>query len=212
MFIYTTLKALKAVACLAGDRDIRYYLNGVRIQATNGETRLTATDGHALATYRQWQENEDISAPVTFIMPIDIINMLKKGGSKTLDSVIIRTEDGKKGTITVVSGATIEWQSIDGNFPDITRVIPKECSKEPAQYSVELLNKFSKANKLLGSKTPERVQVWHNGNSGAGVTFSVDSHFFGVIMPMRADDLNSYCAPSWTLENFGETKQEKVAA
>ena len=52
MKIYTTLSALKAVNLLSADKDVRYYLMGVRVTATATATRLTATDGYALAFLR----------------------------------------------------------------------------------------------------------------------------------------------------------------
>ena len=39
MKIYTTLSALKAIAILAADNDLRYYLNGVQITANATETQ-----------------------------------------------------------------------------------------------------------------------------------------------------------------------------
>jgi len=197
MKIYTTLSALKAIAVLAADNDLRYYLNGVHITASAGETRLAATDGHVLGIHRSEQENEDITY-AEFILPLDVIKLLKPA-SKNIDSVIIDT-DGLTGTITAVTGATINFSAIDGKFPDIQRVIPHRVSGEIAQFRPALLERFAKAAKLLGSKN-QLIHVAHNGNGAALVHLDVSASFVGVVMPFRsfADDGESKSPPMWAI-------------
>jgi DNA polymerase-3 subunit beta len=197
MKIYTTLSALKAIAILAADNDIRYYLNGVQITANATETRLAATDGHVLGIHRSEQQNENIDF-VEFILPLDVIKLLKPA-YKNIDSVVIDT-DGLTGTITAVTGATINFSAIDGKFPDIQRVIPHRVSGEVSQFKPALLDRFAKAAKLLGSKN-QLIHVAHNGNSAALVHLDVSASFVGVVMPFRsfADDGESKSPPAWAI-------------
>jgi hypothetical protein len=123
---------------------------------------------------------------------------LLKPASKNIDSVIIDT-DGLTGTITAVTGATINFSAIDGKFPDIQRVIPHRVSGEVAQFRPALLERFAKAAKLLGSKN-QLIHVAHNGDSASLVHLDVNANFVGVVMPFRsfAGD-ESKSPPAWAI-------------
>lgn len=45
MIVHVTAAALKAALLQAGKQDIRYYLNGICVEAYEKETRIIATDG-----------------------------------------------------------------------------------------------------------------------------------------------------------------------
>ena len=65
-------KDLRAVSLAMAVKDIRYYLQGVYIEANGAETRLIATDGHRLHMVIQ-EESGPVVEPVTFIMPADMV-------------------------------------------------------------------------------------------------------------------------------------------
>jgi len=48
MKIHISRNKLKAAAYFSARDDIRYYLNGILIESTPMQTRIVATDGHAL--------------------------------------------------------------------------------------------------------------------------------------------------------------------
>ena len=54
-----TLSSDKLLAALlfAGDNDVRYYLNGVQVEATESQTRLHSTDGHTGSVQRSLVSN-----------------------------------------------------------------------------------------------------------------------------------------------------------
>ena len=201
MKIYTTLSALKAVNLLSADKDFRYYLNGVHVSATATMTRLTATDGHALGMYQSDQHNESVDF-VEMIISNDVIKLLKSA-SKNVDTVVIETEDGLTGTIGAIMGAAVSFKAIDGKYPDVQRVIPQSISGEPAQYQPYLLEKFSKASKLLGSKNG-LINVAYNGQSTALVKIDSNDRFIGLVMPVRAmcDQSEGKTIPAWAREQL----------
>ena len=198
MKINVKLSALRAISQFSADQDIRYYLNTVRIEADQNRTILTATDGHCLGIHRTLRAENECDK-VTILLPFDVIKMLKPAKNK-LDAAVIETDDGLKGTISVVGGMTIGWSAVDGKFPDIPRVIPQKCSGEPAQINPAVLAKFAAATKLFGKTWAPKI--WHNGTSCAAVTLQ-EPDFFGCLMPYRdPEGLTGYVAPAWTLESF----------
>ena len=199
MKINVKLSALRAISQFSADQAIRYYLNTVRIEADQNRTILTATDGHCLGIHRTLRAENEVSDKVTILLPFDVIKMLKPAKNK-LDAAVIETDDGLKGTISVVGGMTIGWAAVDGKFPDIPRVIPQKCSGEPTQINPAVLAKFAAANKLFGKTWAPKI--WHNGTSCAAVTLQ-EPDFFGCLMPYRdPEGLTAYAAPAWTLESF----------
>jgi hypothetical protein len=198
MKINVKLSALRAISQFSADQDIRYYLNTVRVEADQNRTILTATDGHCLGIHRTLRAENECDK-VTILLPFDVIKMLKPAKNK-LDAAVIETDDGLKGTISVIGGATIGWAAVDGKFPDIPRVIPQKCSGEVAQINPAVLAKFAAANKLFGKTWAPKI--WHNGTSCAAVTLQ-EPDFFGCLMPYRdPEGLTGYVAPAWTLETF----------
>lgn len=201
MKIYTTLSALKAVNLLSADKDVRYYLIGVQVTATATATRLTATDGHALGIHQSEQQNEGVDF-VEMIIPNDVIKLIKSA-SKNVDTVVIDTADGITGTIGAITGAAVSFKAIDGKFPDVQRIMPKSLSGEPAQFQPYLLEKFSKASKLLGSKNG-LINVAYNGPSTALVKIDATQNFIGLVMPLRPiyDTDEGKTIPLWAREQL----------
>ena len=199
MKINVKLSALHAVAQLAADKEIRYYMVSVRVEANADQTILTATNGTCVGMYRNVDAENEVDDKVSFLLPLDVIKMLKHA-KNGLDAAVIETDDCLKGTISVIGGATVSWSAVDGRFPDIARIIPQTCSGEVAQFDPALIAKFAAANKCLGSKA--NLKIWHNGTSAAPITLN-DTKFFGVLMPYRdTEGLTGYAAPSWTFDAF----------
>lgn len=121
------LETLKSVAYAMSKEEIRYYLCGVLLEVIEGKATLTATDGHQLATVPlpYWHvEGEDCR----IIIPANIIN--KVIGLKPKEFIEISSnlddEGALKWSITIDDGVKINFQPVDGNFPDYKRCLPKE--------------------------------------------------------------------------------------
>jgi hypothetical protein len=76
-------------------------------------------------------------------------------------------------------------------------------SGEPAQFQPYLLEKFSKASKLLGSKNGF-INVAYNGPSTALVKIDATQNFIGLVMPMRPiyDATEAKMTPLWAREQL----------
>jgi DNA polymerase-3 subunit beta len=156
------VKALRHVRGAISTEETRYYLNGVHLHTVNAETwahRLVATDGHRM----YWHDIQiaGLGEVPKIIIPRKTISLLlglvEKDGGLTMEigcelrrnasgqmlkvdgrapyvRFTIKTEDH---TITVTS------KTIDGSFPDYTRVVPNhETPFEAVFNTAELRRKI----------------------------------------------------------------------
>lgn len=101
--------------------ETRYYLNGVAWQTTANGCRFVATDGHRLALCRYSSAEDE---PSSRIIPRKTVGLIAKHFAGK-DVAIFDTD--KEGVIYVAApGMTIKTKLIDGTFPDVDRVIPRE--------------------------------------------------------------------------------------
>ena len=109
-------------------QDVRYYLNGLLLEASAQQVRAVATDGHRLAV-AQLDATTGIEESKSIIVP-------RKG---VLELGRLLSDDGGELNIRIGSNAIqmsiddIRFSSklIDGKFPDYWRVIPdtEQCDK-----------------------------------------------------------------------------------
>lgn len=170
---------LAALHC-AGKSDVRYYLNGVYVEATTKETRLVATTGVVCAAFRHAASNTEA---VDLIIPRATVEAFAKVAKNAKDAkdVALRIADGQHRLHW--DGGSLPFDPIDGLFPNYRRVFPQSPSGETAQFNPELLCAFSKVAKTLGVR--ECPEILHNGGSGALVRLNGRSDFAGVVMPWR---------------------------
>lgn len=178
---------------LAAKGDVRYYLNGVNVEAWEGETRCIATNGHALGVCRDMKAVNGMGGEpaISLIVPRDIAELIVKTTRGKGHIALWRT-DGK--WVAKMGQSDIGFTPVDGRFPEYRQIIPQESSGEAAQYNAELMMLFNKAAKSLGRKAlPE---VTHNGTSGALVTLDGFDDFLGVVMPFKTKERKG-CDVSW---------------
>jgi DNA polymerase-3 subunit beta len=176
------IEVLRALLPLAAKNDVRFYLNGVYVDFQADKTVYVATNGHVLGKYV-----EEVGNGHTFsiIIPYDVVKQLKVGrGTAKYGDLIFNPDMNAARIVNPAASQDLGFTSIDGKYPDYTKVIPEEPSGEVAQFDIELLYLFAQVNKAFGSKIPGRVKIDHNGERGALVHLS-RSEFTGVIMPVR---------------------------
>jgi len=118
-------RLLGLVQYAMAQQDIRYYLNGLLLVATQNEIRLVATDGHRLAYV-----SEEIAGHhdrIEVILPRKTVLEL----SRQLADNDEPLEIALAGTQARFSFGEVEFVSklIDGKFPDYERVIPQQQNK-----------------------------------------------------------------------------------
>lgn len=179
--ITVNVRHLAATLHLAAKQDVRYYLNGVFVEATESETRCVGINGHVIGVARDACVNGmDRQPVVALIVPRNIVELIVKT-TKGKGHIALWCTDGK--WVAKTGQSDIAFEPIDGRYPEYRAVIPQESSGEVAQYNPELMALFTKAAKSLGSRSvPE---VTHNGLNGTLVTLDGSSDFLGVVMPFR---------------------------
>lgn len=177
------IKALRAMLPLAGDRDVRFYLNSVMVEVQQTQTRYVATTGAVLGLYSEPREN-DTSETIQIIVPRDVVKQLKPNKKMVFGSLVLN-DDGTARILNPASEQDIGFKPIDGVFPDYQRVVPKEVDGTAGNYDVELLYQFVEVNKALGAKYPGMIDLQQNGPTAAALVRLTDPDFTGVVMPYR---------------------------
>lgn len=187
MKITISRNALKAVSRFASAEDVRYYLNGVLVQASPAVTRMVATNGHFAGVHQVAFENEEFC---DIIIPNDAVKAacaLKK--CDTLDLTDSGNGEYRLDGLTErgVHVGSVVFKPIDGQFPDYARIIPTALSGEPGHFNYRYLATCQDAaDDLSGRKGKTLVQVAQNGKEGAALV-RIDDDMFAVVMPLRSD-------------------------
>ena len=168
---------LESALIFQAKKDVRHYLNGIFFMR---DGRVAATDGHR-AFIGGMHENK---------LRSDIIVKVSKSPTQAYSYAAIDTRTKivtyHDGTDTMVGAGICE--QIDGKFPDIDRVIPKE--KSPAEeigFNAKYLADVEKAAKLFNPKF-EGVLFELNGSTSAAVANLSSPEGLAakiIVMPMR---------------------------
>jgi len=138
-------EGLSSVINAAAERDVRYYLNGIAFRYSKDTLNLTATDGHRLSQFMLNVEggDENPTEPFTRILPRKAIRPLKdllKGAKGMVKFVLTDRHFAIK-----VGERSLKTNLVDGQFPDVNRVIP---ALSTAPYLVDRKDLISVANRL----------------------------------------------------------------
>lgn len=106
-------------------QDVRYYLNGLLLEAESSQVTAVATDGHRLALAKLHTEVGTGSHAV--IVPRKAIMELVKGLDETESTVQISL--GTQSIRFEFNDVRFTAKLIDGKFPDYKRVVPTDGDK-----------------------------------------------------------------------------------
>lgn len=206
------IKDIKAVSYVMGDKDVRFWLNGMLVEHNGIETRLAATDGHRLHLVRVEHDSALVSEPVKYIVPRDFVaQLLKTKFSKKDIKQVTLTFSDMKVSAALPNGGEIISKLIDGRFPDYCRVIPKNLSGKYAylnpEYQLDAVNGLIdySENKTIA------VRIKHNGEGAAALAYE---NYLAVIMPVRSKFTPVSADPDtvWTSSLAGPELPAKVTA
>lgn len=168
---------LEGAMMFQAKQDVRYYLNGICFMS---DGRIAATDGHR-AMIASKHENK---------LTDNVIVSVSKSPTKRYAYALL---DTKTGIVTyhdeheIMVGAGI-CSEIDGRFPDIDRVIPKQTAPtEKIGFNAKYLADVEKLAKLFNPKY-EAVLFELNGNTSAAVaniSAPTGETAKVIVMPMR---------------------------
>lgn len=120
MTIQLDKRAIRAALEFAATQDIRYYLKGIKIEATKTHTTYVATDDHRMIAVRHEAENAE---EAQLIIPVAVAKIASKGAIKTIGGEkVLLTIEGLQYDISTPDGRLI-FTPIQGNFPEWRKVV-----------------------------------------------------------------------------------------
>ena len=168
---------LEGALIFQAKQDVRYYLNGICFMP---DGRIAATDGHR-AMIASKHENK---------IKTNVIVSVSKSPTKRYAYALLDTETNivtyhDEHEMMVGTGICSE---IDGNYPDIDRVIPNQTAPaEQIGFNAKYLADVEKLAKLFNPKY-ESVLFELNGNTSAAVaniSAPTGETAKVIVMPMR---------------------------
>lgn len=177
-------RMLSQVSYAMADKDVRYYLNGLLLVASNNTISLVGTDGHRLAYTAGATQSEPAEA--TAILPRKTVMELARqipDSEEMLEIAITQNQ-------AVFRFGAIEFATklIDGKFPDFTRVIP---TGNPVMLTLDRVH-------LLGALS--RVAIL-TADKMRGVRVMLDS---GVLRLMSSNESSEDAQEEIEIEYAGE--------
>lgn len=130
-------------------QDVRYYLNGLLLEASTGQLKTVATDGHRLASNR-------MSAPINEAPRLQVI--VPRKGITELLRLLETSEEAVSITIgtnyiqVASQNFVFSCKLVEGRFPDYERVIPKNSDKFITMDRDELKQALNRAAILCNEK------------------------------------------------------------
>ena len=184
--IHISRNKLKAAAIFAAAKDIRFYLNGILIESTPMQTRIVATDGHALFCSKD-DAKDDNEGTFTGIVPNDTIKQILawKAPYKSAADLPVVITTGEEEHRAEWGGSAAVFKLIDAKFPEYARVVPEKVSGDASYLDPELLMRCKKAAEILGASKLGVFALKQGGDGSAIAVFSSES--FAVVMPMRGE-------------------------
>ena len=168
---------LEGALMFQAKQDVRYYLNGICFMP---DGRVAATDGHR-AMIASKHENK---------LKDNVIVSVSKSPTKRYAYALLDTETNiatYHDEHDAMVGAGI-CSEIDGNYPDIDRVIQKQTAPaEQIGFNAKYLADVEKLAKLFNPKF-EAVRFELNGNTSAAVaniSAPTGETAKVIVMPMR---------------------------
>lgn len=196
-------KYLPILAKFAAKQDIRYYLNGFRVEAAEiGGVYLVATNGHAMLVIHDADGmviEPDHNVAAIRITP-GLVAASKPSRLSRIDQFVIM--DGKR--LSVAPDFGLEHSDNElfvqggnpivlGKYPIWRKAIPDFSQLKPGalvdgnDVSLDYLSMFN----LGGSRyTGSTVSLWHSGAPGSAIVVQClgTPEAVGIVMPARGDN------------------------
>lgn len=206
--------ALKAVSRIVPSQDIRYYLNGVCIEATKESTTLVSTDGHRIMAVCHKAEN-DIEENARIIIPKEIVLMLLTGKKRDPQTIELEQQGEKwSAGLPPCNEFQVQFKPIPGNFPHwkalVKKTVENGLSGETAMYNARYLQELFAAAKDLDSTRYSTATLLHNGDGAGIIRFGENMNEFKVIalvMPMKFDAIKELPDLTWAYPEEDEADE-----
>lgn len=165
---------LKAALTHAGDRDVRDYLNCVRVEVVStGDVYIVATDGARLFAGRM-PADESPLPPLAVSIPRDTV---KRALTSRTPRLVLQLDPLVLGDVA--------FKQPDGLYPDWRRIVPRpQADESPADFHWALFADAEKALRTWYEKPSALTHASIRGTDAALVTCQHGDAFV-VVMPAR---------------------------
>lgn len=129
-------------------QDIRYYLNGLLLVLETDQIRVVATDGHrlsyAVGHIANQEEKRELILPRKAV--VELAKQLDQSDNEVEIEVYASQLKFRFSTVELIT------KTIDGKFPDYTRVIPRNYHKQISLNRSSLLQSLQRVGILSNEK------------------------------------------------------------
>lgn len=193
---------LRAMLHFSAKKDIRQYINGLCVTQSERGTVIDSTNGHICGRLRIRAEPMPLAQVIINRDDVEKLKGTKKQGQEWVHFTV---EDKK---ITCIANeATMIFTTVDGIFPNIDNVTPKNFPDEqkPSHFNPEYVMAFALASEEFSGKK-QVPHIYQRGEDPALVTLGCEPEFIGVLMPMRAAQVSTCGSPAWIHEPLERIK------
>ena len=142
-------------------QDVRYYLNGLLLEAGSDRIRAVATDGHRLAL-KEIAKDTGIKEQIQVIIPrkgvVELARLLNDSDSE------LRIQISKNHIRLKIGDIHFTSKLIDGKFPDYERVVPK-LTETPLRANRAALKQSLTRASILSNEKYKGVRIALKQNS-----------------------------------------------
>jgi DNA polymerase-3 subunit beta len=187
--------------------DVRYYLNGMLLDVNGKAFKCVSSDGHRLALYTTYLD-ENPGSDRQCILPrkgvLELVKLLKE----VPDPVTMLFGDNVFGLETPGFGFTAKL--IDGRFPDINRVMPRDMAHQITVNTANLKDALNRVSVMSESRASGlEMQVDENGIKLSMALNNEDAQEF-VDCQLEGGNVSIGMNPSYLLEAINAVETETI--
>lgn len=145
------LRCIRRTAFSMAQQDVRFYLNGMKLEIDAGRLATIATDGHRLA-YSSCDIDHAPGQSIEAILPRKSVLELQRLLAGLEDDELIAFELDDRQLQVDLDDVTLNTKLIDGKFPEYRRVIPTDGDKTFVIDCATLRQSLSRAMILSNEK------------------------------------------------------------
>jgi DNA polymerase-3 subunit beta len=202
-------QALIKTSFAMAQQDVRFYLNGLLLVASDEKMTAVATDGHRLAKTENFLTKRETDEEVQAIVPRKAITELMRIMEDTDDEISISFNPNhmRVQLDTVIFTSKL----IDGRFPDYEKVIPSNQDKSILIDRNELQNTLHRAAILTNEKfRGVRLIITGDKMSVSANNPDQEEAFDEIKIEYSGDDIEIGFNVGYMLEALNVIETEKV--
>ena len=206
------LKLIDKTRFAISNEETRYFLNGIYFHKKNDEKdtslSVVATDGHRLAKI-DFDLDEKIKDIPGVIIPKKTVNELYKLLTDNNGSIRINLNSNK--IIFYINNSILISKLIDGNFPDYTRVIPKDNTHILKINRYDFSMAVDRVSTITNDKSPIiKFKILNNIMNMSSVNSENGTATEDIITEYTGNEIEIGFNSKYVLEMINNLEDEKV--